>query len=201
MKIKEIIKESNEDMVEKLKSECSQTIELMKKTNEAIYHGSSYDYQNIEKITPKSGRTPRDTPKILHNLVNEYLIEKGIKTNRGNSIFGLKKQDFGYGSSSFVLFPVNNANILWFKNSGDLYQTLIDYVKANHDLKINNVSENELNKNHFKQFLYTLEPNTSLEEYLKNINYDSEIMISSPLYIVKNKIFETTEFKEQIGLL
>ena len=202
MKIKEIIKETHEDTIENIRNECSQTIDLMNKTKKEIYHRSNYNYLNIEKITPKTGRKPKDTPQIFHYLINDYLDEKGIKTNRSNSIFGFKAiAPFGYGKNSFVLFPVNNPNILWFEKSYDLYVSLYKYVENNINKNIDDVSENDIDKEKFKEYLNTLEPKTSLKEYLNNNNNDIEILISSPLYLVKKEIFKTKEFREQIGLL
>ena len=201
MKIKEIIKESNEDIIKKLRNNCSQTIELMKKSNEAIYHGIHNSYPDIEKIKPLKHRMPRDMPKPIHYSINDYLNEKEIKTNRSNSIFGLKEINKDYGDKIFVLFPVNNANISWFEQSEDLYISLRKYLEKKYKKNLDQITKNEIDKNDFKQFLDTLEPNTSLEEYFYNKNSKIEILISSPVYVVKNKIFETTNFKEQIGLL
>ena len=201
MKIKEIIKETHEDTIENLRNECSQTIELMNKTNRTIYHGSNRRFNDIEKITPKTGRTPKDTPQLLHNLINEYLDEKKIKTDRSNSIFGLKSYDYHYTNSKFfILFPVNNANVLWFENSEDLFISLNRYIRKNYNKYTKNLSENEIDKNHLKQFLDTLKPNTSLKKYFYNNDYSLELMISSPVYVVNYKFFNTTDFKEQIGL-
>ena len=201
MKIKEIIKESNEDTIENLRNECSQTIDLMNKTKKEIYHGTSYGYLDIEKIIPENNRIPKNTPKILNDLINEYLDEKRIKTNRSNSIFGLKEKDYGYGNEFYVLFPVNNANTLWFKDAEDLYISLVGYVENINNKKIKNITAYDIDENDFKKYLDTLKPNTSLKEYFYNDNPDIELLISSPLYLVYTGLFETTEFKEQIGLI
>ena len=205
MKIKEIIKETHEDTIENLRNECSQTIDLMKKSNEVIYHGSNFEYLDVEKITPKSGRTPKDIPQALHYLINEYLYEKGIKTTRSNSIFGLKNYEygFGYGNHNFVLFPVNNANVLWFEGSDDLYISFYNYFKYHvKGVDLENVTQEYINENKtkFKEMLDTLKPNTSLKQYFYNNDPDVEILISSPLYVVINEVFETDDFKYKIGL-
>ena len=202
MKIKEIIKETHEDTIENLRNECSQTIDLMNKTNRTIYHSSNYDFGNIKKITPKSGRKPRDMSELFHNLINDCLNEKGIKTNRGNSIFGFKEQKFTYGNFSYILFPVNNSNVLWFKNSIDLFLTMKRYIRTNFDISIIDMSYRNIEhyKNDFNEMLNFFNPQISLEKYFYN-NINVEIMISSPVYVVKNEVFKTNDFKKQIGLI
>lgn len=115
--------------VKKLLSKCKPFIKDYKKTGFTngdmwLFSGRKYDGDITVKSVRKD-RNPKDTPKIVHDLVDDYFEDKFGYRPRSESVFttGLKNEASRYGMV-YLIFPIGKYKILWSSMVEDLYQKL-----------------------------------------------------------------------------
>lgn len=82
-----------------------------------------------KKKYPKS-RPPLDNPKALHELLENFLEEKGFEARRKNSIFVSSDKDLvekfhSIGRKIYVIFPAKKFHFTWNKVIDDFYYETI----------------------------------------------------------------------------
>lgn len=87
----------------------------------------------------KKDRKPKDTPQIIHNIVNNFLKKKGFEARRDNSIFCTGDirlaKDFVTSESNrkiFVIFPEKDFYFTWNPYIKDFY---LEDIFEREDLK------------------------------------------------------------------
>lgn len=74
----------------------------------------------------RNDRNPKDTPRWLHDMVdNEFQKKFGVKP-RSNSIFTIGDYQYAisYGYSVYIIIPKGKYNIIWSDDINDLYTSL-----------------------------------------------------------------------------
>ena len=128
------------DTMNIIKEECSDIIDLYKKTNSFIYRGLKRTdnkkaiVRNVYKITPRTDRSPKDTSWDDQEIIDGYFYKKfgwkprseGVFTSQTYSVAG------SYGDVGIFL-PVNGYKYLWSKKYGDLYSDFFEDLVREYD--------------------------------------------------------------------
>lgn len=213
--IEELEDKSAESFIQKVTTECSEILEAYKQANWVLFRGirhpnksvnetpqlkpakypaisSTQKNKNINFIykTIRTDRAPIEFPTQAQTILSNVLREKGIETNRGNSIFcsGLARIANSWGEN-YIVFPTNGWKAMWFdrlsvhsysfdKLNNIYYKSLDDHLDTYYD-------HPDILYEEYKYFcdLYQpIETNNSsiLSNYISKKPF--EIMISGPSY-------------------
>jgi len=133
-KYEEVIKYDIKNL-DKVFNDCKIFIEDLKKCDKGTFltrgvgdylTGENYGIEKFEHDISK--RTPRDMDMNIHTLLNqEFNKVFGWNVRNGLFCFGKKYKDHfsdlltGYGAETYILFPIDNYEIVWNDNIIDLY--------------------------------------------------------------------------------
>jgi hypothetical protein len=85
------------------------------------------DFYLIKKSHVDSHRNPMDTPRELHDYLNE-IFKRKFGWNVRNGVFTSGKYlDSQYGSNQYIFFPIGNYKFVYSPKIEDLYSYFEDY--------------------------------------------------------------------------
>jgi hypothetical protein len=107
------------NLLETIKTECSQIVDAYKITNRFLYRGVKSNSEAF-KGKPFNERRAKDSDKKLSAALNQAFADAGIEARRDNSIFTSSSigQASGYGNT-YVIFPVNGFSFSYSKKIKD----------------------------------------------------------------------------------
>jgi transcription antitermination factor NusG len=111
-----------------LAKNCKEIVKVYKELNRNSFTKQRFMYRGIKSSAdalygkPFDARKPKDSNVDLHELVNDTINSLGFEANRGNAMFvtGDRSQASGYGSSLYVMFPVDGFTYTWSQVEKDL---------------------------------------------------------------------------------
>lgn len=129
MKVYEIDDKANDPMVAKFLDEvernCSDIIAVIQSCDTFLWRGVVNPPKPFYKTQPRTNRAPLNTPQVIHQAVDNWMVEHGYEARRSNSVFvssSITVAD-NYGQSFFI-FPANGFKYTWFEASHDLYDEI-----------------------------------------------------------------------------
>lgn len=178
------------DVAKRIATECSNILELYKRTQHVLYRGTRGKHPTIFKSASIANRHPSDTPKLVQRKFDKMLTALGFKAIRSNSIFtnpakmnALEYTDDDEGL--YVIFPVNGFDYTWSKDVGDLFGHFAGTTLEKWILRTN-ITRQSLKK--FQElFRYS---NQNLEQALLDFN---EVMIKGQFYAIDEIEWELLE--------
>lgn len=139
---------------------------------------------NLDKFDCRTERIPRDSPRIMHSIADDWFYQKTGIRFRSNAVFcvGDKLATLTYGKPHLLL-PIGNFDFCWSPVYSDLYESLEDVVNWK---KFVNQPESE-QKAAKKKFIGALENgkyefNTSIASFRRGVENDHEMMIHCKQY-------------------
>jgi len=122
--------------------------------------------------TVRSGRSPRDMNKIVHNIIDDALYKKFGFHARSNALFctGDVYKAYYYGRA-YIIFPIGNYKYIWNPTVNDLYNKFISIGKD--DV----VSVHEVEQ--YTQYLMRTYKDTNI---IKALETGNEIMLWTKKY-------------------
>lgn len=110
--------------IQKLETECSEFLAVMRKTKLPLYRGV-YTSKDTFYGVPRTNRSTKDSSPTFQIAFDGILKSKGFTALRSNSIFCTSnlEQASGYGDV-FLIFPVNGFTFTWSQTRDDV---AIDY--------------------------------------------------------------------------
>jgi hypothetical protein len=121
MRLLEFLDKENA-LINRLRVDCSEFINVLKKSNEKVWRGTHHSIGGIQKFVPRSDRKPKDTNIWVHNLLNKEFLKKfGWKVRNGVFATSDKNEILirNYGIP-YLFFPVNGFKFVWSPDIGDL---------------------------------------------------------------------------------
>lgn len=122
---------------EKLLADCKPFLNDMGGFKEFLYRGVSRRINNIEQLSTRKDRSPKDTKEKAHNQFDEFFKKRyGWKARSENVIFafGSSTPAINYGKP-YLVFPIGSYEYLWSEHIFDLTNTLsafaADWVVTN----------------------------------------------------------------------
>lgn len=187
---------SQED-IDTLMSECNVFLNDLDKQNsrvpELLYSGRT-GKKDLFKRKVRKNRKPLDTPREIHDKIdNEFKKQMGIKP-RSNSLFCFKDEDrtASYGIP-YAIFPVGRYKLIWSYEVHDLYDYLrktniyFIYVNRDEDIKDTWIKLPPSLKSkfdsfeHFEKYIEYGEAEQDLEEKIKKLVSTYKIIDASQL--------------------
>ena len=107
--------EITDDIIGKLKKDCSPIISLYKKTKLPIYRGLKNDIDFFVEKKVRKNRKPRVIGKTLHKLLDElYLKHWGFKARSQGLFCGAYNAAANWGEGSpYIIFPVGKFKYVY----------------------------------------------------------------------------------------
>ena len=203
MRFEKFIKKYSLDknIIKILEENCRIYLNDLKKQNNKnpvlLYSGRKSSDKFINKKIRK-GRSPKDTPKEVHKMIdNEFEKQFGLKP-RSNSLFcypDFNEIVWSYGTP-FVIFPKGQYKLLWSPNVTDLLVKIRNYFGIHEVDKINN---QDLQK-YLQKLIETYK--ISDASAIPYIPEDNEIMlISQSYYGISYKGSIGKQFKDFLGMI
>lgn len=128
---------ANKDDLRILRKECSEIVDLYKKTNKLFYRGlKNKSQKEMVKIVPRTDRAPKDTTEELHDLADDFFKRTFGWKARSEGVFATPKitdaagyeQGFGLGAGAHIIFPANGFKYVWSPEIQDAYENIFkDY--------------------------------------------------------------------------
>ena len=120
-------KENIESIWIKLIKDCKPFLKELKRSNsisrQFFYRGSNKINADIIKIKPRNNRNPLNTPKKIHNYLDQEFKKKFGWKARSEGVFTTSNFHTGYGKSH-IFFPIGKYKYLYSQQILDLYSHL-----------------------------------------------------------------------------
>jgi len=131
--------ESIQKIIDTLKSKCSKYYNEVKKNGHVFFRGTyKVDWREpITAITPRTDRRPKDTSKVLHNLIDDMLEKKFGWRPRSEGVFTTSHRGMvtSYGNQ-FSVWPIGDFKFVWSDETRDLFNWLRHTLKlSDSDMK------------------------------------------------------------------
>ena len=120
-------------LVNKIKTECSDVLSVLKSTNKVLYRGIKGKGEAFVG-RPRTDREPRDSSKINQVYYNAWLKRKGIEARRDNSLFVTSHRAFAWSfaegnrANVYVIFPKNGFKYSWSTRHDDIVIDAADII-------------------------------------------------------------------------
>lgn len=111
--------------------ECYPFLKMLKKDGYNFLYSGRRSNEIIEKKKIRKNRIPSDTPKELHNIMDELFHKAhGVKA-RSQSLFTYPSSgQVGYYGAPYFVIPVGkNYKLIWSSEVRDLFGYINDYFK------------------------------------------------------------------------
>ena len=130
-------------VIDALKSKCGKYYRDAKKSGKVFYRGTyKVDWHvPIAEIAPRTDRRPKDTGKMLHDLIDDLLEKKFGWRPRSEGIFTSSHRGMvaGYGHT-FSVWPIGAYKFVWSDDVRDMFNILRAELKlASHEMNSNAV--------------------------------------------------------------
>jgi hypothetical protein len=134
MKLKKYLtmnESSIEDVVKVIKRDCKPFLkELEKVKNQGLlWRGSNQNITEYKKIKTRKDRRPKDTPKDVHDILDELFFKKFGWKVRSEGVFAHKvKGVVDHYGIPYIFFPIGKYRYVWHPKIKDLYNRIdFDY--------------------------------------------------------------------------
>ena len=200
MKLKRYIRESKlsdeerlEDFISNVKRDCKSWLSAISSCKRKALVRGYVAKSEIEKLTTRKDRRPRDTDKPLHKSVNkEFKKTFGWKPrSEGLFTFGGKIVG-GYGIETGIVFPIGNFEFLWSKKIRDFFMWSLDNYKPPGTK--NSKEEQEYRKKWSEDIVKKYDD----KNLCKALDSTSEIIIKCDKYWIIKKKFLLVVYGKQI---
>ena len=131
------IPEGDGKILEIIKKECSEILNVYRKTNRLLYRGlKNYDDKkqisdNIYKIKPRADRKPKDTNIIHQTIIDNFFYKEFGWKPRSDGVFATQtKAITGLYGYKGIFLPVNGYKYLWSKKYKDLYSDFFEHLPS-----------------------------------------------------------------------
>jgi len=158
-----------------------------------LYTGrSDYSREDFKLKKVRKERDPVDTPKLIHNWVDDWFYKKFGVRARSNSLFASfnYRQANSYGVEAYIAFPVGQYKAISSHKVDDLFEVIItakgDFDPGAYKLDTNTwLEELPLDKQtEFKEHIYSKLDDANYQNKL--VFHQNEYMIvCDEYYIVK----------------
>ncbi len=194
MKLNSYLIESNksdeekfEDFVLSVKRDCKPWLNAVSKCERKTLVRGYHPKNDIELITTRKDRRPRDTDKPLHKSVNkEFKKTFGWKVrSEGVFTFGGKIVG-GYGISSGIVFPVGKFEFVWSKEIEDFFMFTSQKIGQYKPPGVKNSKEEQ---EYREKWSRNVVKKYSDKDLCKALNSTSEIVIKCDKYWIIRKKF------------
>ena len=122
----QVLKSSTEDakvykFLDGIKNKCSQSVQAMQQAGTMLFRGTS-NIGNLYIGKPIENRRTMTSSRSAQKVYDETIAKAGFKALRGNSIFTSGSLDLasGFGSSKYMIFPVNGFDFTWSETRRDI---------------------------------------------------------------------------------
>jgi hypothetical protein len=123
MRLQQYINEealTRESYISLIKRDCKP---FLKNMGDPLYR--SLDLKNnFQKKRTRKNRHPVDTPRIMHNLLDNAFKKKFGWKPRSEGVFVSPQKVSGYGANTAYFFPIGKYKYMWSKEIGDLFVEL-----------------------------------------------------------------------------
>lgn len=108
-------------VVKKIRTECSDYLEIFDKTGMRLYRGFKQASYLAFEGHSRTDREAYDSPQTSQQLFDKASVQLGIKALRSNSVFTSSKENVAeqYGRV-YVFFPKNGVPYTWSKTKADI---------------------------------------------------------------------------------
>lgn len=124
MKINEVLMTDQEQIIEKIKKECSEILNIYNSTKDVLYRGDKTHSEDYFYDYPRSNRPPVNSDPTPIKFIDQTLNFLGFKALRSNSIYTISSfrhaKKFRGGGEIYVIFPTNGFNYTWCTNIPDI---------------------------------------------------------------------------------
>jgi hypothetical protein len=118
-----------DEIIAILKRDCKPFLSSRRSKRDLLWRGVKQKLNSdYVKITTRTNRKPKDTPKELHDLMNfEFKKAFGWKP-RSEGVFTFTKASNagGYGNQTVMMFPIGNFKYVWSNKIEDLWNEMND---------------------------------------------------------------------------
>lgn len=118
--------------IQKLYDNCSEIIEIYKKTNRFLYRGL-HKKQPVDKIIlkkPRKMRKPKDTSLNIHKIADKVFLENFGWKVRTQGVFATSDYDaskqYGANNHVHIIFPFDGFEYVWSSKVEDAYTDIFD---------------------------------------------------------------------------
>jgi hypothetical protein len=190
--------ETPEEVVKILKRDCMQFL----KEGQVLYRGYKSGEDFFSKV-PRKNRRPKDTPKKMHDALDNYFNKKFGWKARSEGLFVTPEyqQARDYGSA-FLFFPVDGYKYIWSQGISDLFidlkRDLYRYAEENihgydHFDHFDKVFRS-LTKDEFNKFMKEFEKGylVTYKDNKLQMNRKNEVMVKCDKYYMLNYHFYKT---------
>jgi hypothetical protein len=130
-------------VIDALKSKCGKYYRDAKKSGKVFYRGTfKVDWREvITPITPRTDRKPKDTNRILHDMVDDLFEKKFGWRPRSQGIFTSSHRGMvaGYGNT-FSVWPIGDYKFVWSDETRDMFNWMRATLKLS-DGEMHNASK------------------------------------------------------------
>jgi hypothetical protein len=126
---------SPEEVTEMVRKNCSEALDAMSRTHNALWRGSDEEFSGyIKELAPRTDRRPRDTKRWVHDLFDDAFEKKFGWRVRSEAIFATAAKNVadGFGNRAYLFFPFDGFKIIWSSEVDDLTNKL---GVLNYDIK------------------------------------------------------------------
>lgn len=198
MRLHEILEPSNdlEHIIETIRLHCGPYIEILKQNDsDCLYRGSNSGKAipgHIKLIKPRLDRSPLDTPRFIHNFLNqEFKTRFHFPFRNGIFATGNQPRAAGYGSVS-VLFPIGPLKFIWSPKVEDLFSVIdtaiannVTYEYDDEQERIDNTRPvDEYNNQPLLDIITQSIDTYTNTDLIKATNSEHEIMFANDCYMV-----------------
>jgi len=172
-------------IADKLVKNCEKSfLKEVVRSNNFLYRGTYNSIDVIEVFTPRKDRRPTDTGKEAQKVLDQIFFDEFGWHPRSQGVFvsGDALEASGYGSYSYLFFPIGKYKFIWSKKYKDLYT---DYSK---NYLGTLYIDDDLIKSYFDKDLYSA------------IKSENEIMFGVSKYYLVN-IVDRIEERDLMGAL
>lgn len=191
MKLNSYIKEGSlseqnrfEEFILNVKRNCKPWLNAISKCDRKTLTRGYVPKKDIERISPRRDRRPRDTDKPLHKAMNKEFYKKFKWKPRSEGLFTFGGRiGGGYGMESGYVFPISKFDFVWSEKIRDFFLWANTHYKPP---GIKNSKEEQQYRQKWCERTVGLYDNKDL---YKALNSTSEIIIKCDMYYIIRRKF------------
>jgi hypothetical protein len=117
-----------EEVIEMVRKNCSEALDAMSRTHNALWRGSNDRIEYIKEFTPRKDRRPRDTKQWVHELIDEEFEKRFGWRVRSEGTFATASKAHAdtFGDEGYLFFPFDGFEVVWSDKVSDLTNRLAE---------------------------------------------------------------------------